>query len=288
MIFPEPFSVRTAQRHNIACCHSSDTGRLILDSLQRVPSRSYAGGHGGSAERACGSPRQPVQDRGLFRQDARGGSIIAAGALITVEGVEGAGKSTLIARLEPWLESRGHVVLSLREPGATDAGEAIRGLVKDGNLPMLPLSELLLFEAARHELVERLIAPALERGELVLLDRFYDSTTAYQGYGRGLDLDMVERLHEIVCGPVRPHTTLLLDVDPALGLERVRGDRTRSPGSKSRDRFETGEISFLERVREGFLEIAARESSRFKRISCDSDMDNIYETAKIILTECGF
>ena len=219
---------------------------------------------------------------------AEGGSLIAPGALITVEGVEGAGKSTLIAWLGPWLEQRGHTVLTLREPGATPAGEAIRGLVKDATLPLLPLSELLLFEAARHELVERRIAPALERGEVVLIDRFYDSTTAYQGYGRGLDLEMVTQLHAVACGPVKPHTTLLLDVDPALGLERVRGDRARSPGARGNDRFEREELSFLQRVHDGFLTIAEQESGRVIKVSCESDEENIIDCVMNILERRGF
>ncbi len=200
-----------------------------------------------------------------------------------MEGVEGAGKSTLVHRLEAWLRERGHTVQPMREPGGTALGEALRRIVKDAELPMTHLSELLLFEAARHELVERSIRPALERGEIVLLDRFYDSTTAYQGYGRGLDSDWIEALNRTVCGSLVPHTTLLLDIDPSQGLLRAKNDGARQPDAHDRDRFEQETLAFLVRVREGFLTIARREPERVAILEAGGEIEPIWlETARIL------
>lgn len=200
-----------------------------------------------------------------------------------MEGVEGAGKSTLVHRLESWLHERGHAVRPMREPGGTALGEALRRIVKDAELPMTHLSELLLFEAARHELVECNIRPALERVEVVLLDRFYDSTTAYQGYGRGLDVSWIENLNRSVCGSVVPHTTLLLDIDPSQGLLRAKNDDSRRPDAHDRDRFEQETLAFLTRVREGFLTIARREPERVAILDAGGEVESIwFETAQVL------
>lgn len=202
--------------------------------------------------------------------------------------MEGAGKTTLIERLLPWLQQRGHTVLALREPGGTPLGEALRELLKNGEIRMSPVSELLLFEAARGELVRQVIAPALEAGRVVLLDRFFDSTTAYQGYGRGLELETVLRLHRLVCGEVRPHTTLLIDLDPVQGLERVQRDACRDEDARARDRFEHEALDFLMRVRDGFLSLAGEEPARFLVIPGQTSLDTIEEAVKTALLQRGF
>ncbi len=179
-------------------------------------------------------------------------------------------------------------MLALREPGGTPAGEKIRGLVKDRDIPLAPWTELLLFEAARHQLVQEVIVPALQEGTIVILDRFYDSTTAYQGYGRGLDLQSVQRLHNLACGEIRPHITLLLDIEPRDGLKRVQGDELRDPNAHYQDRFEQEEQSFLQRVRQGFLKLAEEESERFIVLDAGLRMDDVGRKACTMLEERGF
>lgn len=208
--------------------------------------------------------------------------------MITIEGVEGVGKTTLIERLVPWLQQRGHTARALREPGGTALGETLRELLKNGDIRMSPVSELLLFEAARGELVRQVIAPALERGEIIVLDRFFDSTTAYQGYGRGLELDTVLRLHRLVCGEVFPHTTLLLDLDPQLGLARVQRDARRDEDARQRDRFEREAIDFLMRVRDGFLALANNEPGRFVVIPGNAGPETVWSTVETALISRGF
>ncbi|MDQ7037962.1 MAG: dTMP kinase [Aquificota bacterium] len=161
--------------------------------------------------------------------------------LITFEGIDGSGKTTQANRLKDYLESRGLKVHLFREPGGTGAGERIRDILLEYDLD--PLTELFLFEASRVELL-RVIREALSRGEVVVLDRFTDSTLAYQGYGRGLNLDLVKRLNSLATQGTEAEITFLLDLDPEIALRRA--------GRKSR--FDDPE--FLRKVREGYLEIA--------------------------------
>jgi dTMP kinase len=198
------------------------------------------------------------------------------GKLISIEGIEGAGKSTVAARLTDRLRQSGHSVLELREPGSTPVGETLRTLLKDGTIRLAPLTEAFLFEAARHELVVRRIRPALTEGQWVVVDRFYDSTTAYQGWGRGLDVEMLCRMHRDACGETVPDLTLLLDIDTAVGLSRARSV-TRGQGETARDRFEQEGIAFLERVREGFLSIARAEPNRIVVIPVTGDAEMVVE-----------
>lgn len=179
------------------------------------------------------------------------------GRFVTLEGGEGAGKSTQIARLKAALEATGLRVLATREPGGSPAGERIRKLLVEGEPGSLtPMTEALLNFAQRAEHLAQTVRPALARGEWVISDRFADSTMAYQGYGHGLGRKPIAALYKLVCGDLAPDLTLILDVPVALGLARAasrRGQETR---------FERMGPAFHERLRQGFLDIAKREPGR--------------------------
>ncbi len=178
------------------------------------------------------------------------------GFFITFEGGEGSGKSTQLARLLTALRADGWDALETQDPGGTPAGREIRRVLLDpAQSGLAPLAELLLYEASRAQLVAEVIRPALAAGRVVLCDRFTDSTVAYQGHGRGLDLALIERLNGLAAGGLVPDCTFLLDVDPAVGLDRVRL-RTAA------DRLEGEALAFHQRVRQGFLALARREPER--------------------------
>jgi dTMP kinase len=176
------------------------------------------------------------------------------GRLIVFEGVEGAGKSTQLELLRQALEGRGHEVVVTREPGGTKAGERIRELLLDRAVELHSRTEALLFAAARAELVERVIRPALERGAVVLCDRYLDSSLAYQGGARGLGRGPVEEVNRFATGGLLADHVILLDLDPADGLRR------RPPG---RDRIEAQDLDFHRRVRDAFRDLAAAAPERF-------------------------
>ncbi|MBI4444209.1 MAG: dTMP kinase [Acidobacteria bacterium] len=182
------------------------------------------------------------------------------GKLITLEGLDGCGKSTQLELAARRLRSSGFRVTTTREPGGTAAGQQIRDLVLHSAAQLTPEAELALMFAARAQHVERVLLPALQAGQIVLCDRFTDSSFAYQGYGRGISLKQIRTLEEMFCRGVRPDLTLLLDLDPATGLERARS-RNRS-GQLATSRFEEEELAFFRRVREGYREIARREPER--------------------------
>jgi dTMP kinase len=183
------------------------------------------------------------------------------GRLIAFEGVEGAGKSTQLELLRRVLEGRGgppvsrpREVVVTREPGGTPAGERVRAVVLDPEVELHPRAEALLFAAARAELVEEVIRPALERGAVVLCDRYLDSSLAYQGGARGLGVGPVIEVNRFATGGVVPDLVVLLDLDPAAGLARRAGDR---------DRIEAQELDFHRRVRSAFRDLAAADPARF-------------------------
>lgn len=190
------------------------------------------------------------------------------GYFITFEGGEGCGKSTQAGRFEARLKAAGYSVLRLREPGGTRVGELVREMLLDpGNSTMDPRAELLLYEASRAQLVAEQIVPALEAGEIVVCDRFYDSTTAYQGYGRGLSLDDIDALNEIATGGLRPDLTILIDVEPALGISRAT--------QHGADRLESEDIAFHRAVRDGFLAIATSEPDRVAVVDGNGTPDEV-------------
>ena len=198
------------------------------------------------------------------------------GKFITFEGGEGCGKSTQVQRLKAALERKGISVLLTREPGGTRLAEQIRSLLKDeAEDPPCDRAELLLFLAARAQLVKNVIRPALAAGTWVISDRFSDSTLAYQGYGRGLSLDVIRAANDFACEGLKPDRTILLDVDPVTSQERMRG-REASTNTKA-DRIERAGDDFHARLRKGFLELAAAEPSRIVTIDASGTEDDVWE-----------
>lgn len=191
-----------------------------------------------------------------------------SGWFIVFEGGEGAGKSTQEARLAQWLQDAGFTVLRTREPGGTPAGEAIRTILLSNEYTGLTdRAEALLFAAARGEHAEQVIRPALQAGTVVVCDRYLDSSVAYQGYGRHLGADYVRDLSLWATQDLVPDLTVLLDVDPTVGLSRV----------PSPDRLESEPIEYHQRVRRAFLDIAASDPSRYLVIDADQTPDRIAE-----------
>lgn len=197
-----------------------------------------------------------------------------AGLFITFEGVEGCGKSTQIALLARDLENRGRDVVVTREPGGTPVAEAIRSVLLDpANTGMKSTTELLLYAAARAQHVEEVIRPALSDGKIVLCDRYADSTTAYQGAGRGLSMELLKQLHTIATGGTWPDLTVVIDVPAEVGL-------ARAAGARQRDRIEQEAVSFHESVRAGFLSIAAESPDRVKVVDGTRPVDEVRESIK--------
>lgn len=197
------------------------------------------------------------------------------GRFITFEGGEGCGKSTQIKRLAEHLSSKGVETVLTREPGGTRLAELIRGLLKDERQdPPCDRSELLLFLAARAQLVRNVIEPALAAGKWVLSDRFSDSTFAYQGYGRGLPLDVLRIANDFACEGLKPDLTLLLDVRPEVAAARMR--RREAATNTSADRIEQAGDGFHSRLRAGFLEMAKAEPGRIKVIDANGSPDDVW------------
>lgn len=191
-------------------------------------------------------------------------------AFITLEGIEGVGKTSAVECVVAWLRAQGREVAVTREPGGTQLGERIRALVLEHNdIPIAPLAELLLMFAARAQHLEQRIRPALARGETVVCDRFTDATYAYQGAGRGLPATRIDSAVQLVHGDLVPTLTILLDAPPAVGLRRARA-------RSAADRFETEQVQFFERVRQGYLERAAAEPARFAVIDARQNMASVH------------
>jgi len=181
------------------------------------------------------------------------------GKLLTLEGPEGSGKSTQLALLYKHFKKKGRKVISFREPGSTETGEKIRRiLLNDKDLKINFLSEMLLYQASRAQFVSQKLIPALKKGYLVLLDRFTDATLAYQGYGGGLDLKLIEKISKAVTREIEPDLTILLDIEPGKGLARVLK-------TNKKDRMEEKPLIFHKRMRKGYL-LLARKKKRIKII----------------------
>ncbi|MBM3316472.1 MAG: dTMP kinase [Candidatus Eisenbacteria bacterium] len=199
---------------------------------------------------------------------SRGSGGGARGLFLAFEGIEGCGKSTQIERLVAFLARRGRSSLVSREPGGTPLGEALRALLLDpAGRDLDGLTELFLLEAARRAHVERVIRPALRGGRVVVADRFADSSVAYQGGGRGLDVALVERLNELATGGLAPDLTLLLDLEVEVGLSRVARRERR------RDRMERERVEFHHRVREAYRALAARRGDRYRLLDASLPAD---------------
>jgi dTMP kinase len=204
---------------------------------------------------------------------------VARGRLITIEGLDGAGKTTLATALERELAARGLDVILLREPGGVGVAERVRELVKDPALRIGARAEVLLYAAARAQLVEEAVEPMLAAGNWVLLDRFVDSSLAYQGGGRGLGVDQVRAINEFGTGGLEPDRTLLLELDPQLGRfrSRARGETV--------DRLEAEQDAFFEAIRMTYLELAAREPERIRKIDAGAPPDQVLRAALTELSD---
>ncbi len=200
------------------------------------------------------------------------------GVFITFEGPEGAGKSTQTKLLKAALERAGYAVLLTREPGGTPLGDAVRAALLNPDLEITALSEFLLFSASRAQLCRDIIVPNLAGNYVVICDRFFDSSLAYQGFGRGLNLDFLREVTWEATGGLRPHVTVLLDLEPKLGLERAA--RVGTP-----DRLEQADLGFHQKVRAGFLELARAEPERFLVLDATQTADVIHE--KILAAVTG-
>jgi dTMP kinase len=192
---------------------------------------------------------------------------------VTLEGPEGAGKSTLIGGLAEMLSGRGHEVVRTREPGAGTVGQAIRQILLHGE-PLEARAELFLFLADRAQHVASIIRPAMEAGKIVLCDRYADSTIVYQGYGRGLDLQMLRDLNELATGGLQPDLTLLLDLDPATGLSRLTQP----------DRLDREGIDFHTRIREGFLS-EAKKGDRWRVLDATASQAELVRIAGELIVQ---
>jgi len=190
---------------------------------------------------------------------------------ITLEGPEGSGKSTQIKRLAKRLELMDYPVITTREPGGTSIGDQIRQvLVRMENKELHPRTEILLFLAARAQLVEQLIKPALQDGRIILCDRYGDSTLAYQGYGHGLDLDKLRQMLDFATDHLKPDLTILLDLDVKMGLMRKKAE-------DEWNRLDAYEVLFHERVREGYLNLAREEPERWRIVDASQGIDAVQE-----------
>jgi len=206
----------------------------------------------------------------LLRVVAMMTAMARAGKFITFEGGEGCGKSTQIKRAVDSLQTSGRSALVLREPGGTNVGEQIRHVLQYSkqSAGMMSEAELLLFCASRAQLVREIIQPALVAGKIVIADRFFDSTTVYQGAGRQLDPTAVRFINEFAIGTCRPDLTLVIDLDPRVGLERARGRELF-------DRMENQSLDFYDRVRQGYLALARQEPARIKVVDGNQSLTAI-------------
>lgn len=202
------------------------------------------------------------------------------GLFITLEGGEGAGKTTLMRLLGEFLDKEGHQVVLTREPGGSNLGETIREwlLKKDSNRAVGSKAELLLFLAARAQHLEEKIIPALQSGKIVLCDRFNDSTIAYQSAARGLDVSLVKQLCGFVCDSWQPNLTFFLDVDPQIGMKRtVRRESGKAGGGM--DRLESEGMEFHRKVRQAFIRLTEEEPERIKRLDARQSSDEVFQAA---------
>lgn len=208
--------------------------------------------------------------------------------LITFEGGEGAGKTTIIRRAADFLRLHGIEAIETREPGGTVLGRRIRELVLRSmpDLKICPKAELMLYLTSRAETVEEIILPALAAGKTVLCDRFNDSTIVYQGWARGLGMDEVRAMCEFVCGTAKPDLTFFLDVDPLVGLQRTKKSEKEQSGTGEIDRIESEEISFHHKVREAYYRLAKEDPNRILVLDANQSIERVWEDASKVLKQC--
>ena len=195
---------------------------------------------------------------------------------ITLEGIEGSGKTTQIRHISEFLESRGYECVLTREPGGTKIGEKIRAILLDPeSKDMDPLAELLLYTADRAQHIQELITPCLSAGKTVLCDRYFDATVVYQGFARGLDIALINSLHKLALNDLKPDITLLLDLPPETGLSRAWEQIDNGTRTGHETRFEKEELSFHKKVRAGYLELARLEPGRFRIIDASKEKEEV-------------
>jgi len=199
------------------------------------------------------------------------------GFFVVFEGIEGAGKSTLLEVLSSLFRERGIPFVKTREPGGTETAEPIRKIILDRNLSIEPITELLLLMASRHENTVKKILPALDSGKVVISDRYRDSSLAYQGYGRGIDLSFIEELNDIVTGGLQPDVVFIIDIPVDLMMKRIERREHNRMDIQTRD--------FYERVRRGYLEIARRDPERYFVLDGNRDVEEITKDIVSILNK---
>ena len=200
------------------------------------------------------------------------------GSLITFEGIDGSGKTTQIHMLENEFNKLGVDYKTFREPGGTELSEKIREILLDKeNIELIPTAESLLFAAARAQLTADQIKPAIAKGEFVICDRFTDSTIAYQGYGRGLDIKKLEAINNIATAGLAPDITFILDINPEVAAERIEAE--------SPDRMEATGIDFFRRIREGYRDIKDQDPNRYRVINGEQSSENVFKDIKKIVME---
>ena len=205
---------------------------------------------------------------------------------ITLEGIEGSGKTTQINNIVNFLQKQNHACITTREPGGTGIGRQIRTILLDPNNSDLdPLAELLLYAADRAQHVKSVIKPHLAAGSTVICDRFFDATTVYQGIARGLDMTVINKLHEIVLGGIRPDLTLLFDLPVETGLQRAWDSLDKGSRSDRESRFEKESLAFHEKIRNGYLALAKQEPGRFRIINAADEEHEVLENIIAVLSQ---
>ena len=204
---------------------------------------------------------------------------------ITLEGIEGSGKTSQMGRLQQFLEDRGVECVSTRQPGGTRIGENIRTILLDpSNSALVPSAELLLYMADRAQHIFELIRPSLEAGKTVLCDRYFDATLVYQGFARELNLELIRQLHKLLFDDLKPDITLLLDLSPQTGLARAWEQLNTGQRAGHESRFEAETIAFHEKVRAGYLELARLEPDRIQIIDAAQTYDQVFADISKILS----
>ena len=204
---------------------------------------------------------------------------------ITLEGIEGSGKTTQIRRLAEFLEDKGVDCVTTRQPGGTLIGENIRSILLDpANSALEPLAELLLYMADRAQHINELIRPALKNGKTVVCDRYFDATLVYQGFARGLSIELIGQLHQLLFDDLKPDVTLLLDLPPQVGLERAWRQLNNGQRSGHESRFEAEAVAFHEKVRAGYLELARLEPERFRIIDAVQPQNQAFAAMRKIVS----
>ena len=209
------------------------------------------------------------------------------GRFLSFEGIEGCGKTTQIAILSEYLNKRSIPFTITREPGGTAVGEGIRKiLLNSETIHLTAAAELLLFYASRSQNIAEKILPSLGRGEVVICDRFYHASMAYQGYGRGIPLEYIEKLTELVCGNNRPEITVLLDIAPEIGLSRARARNQKLADDEGR--FEMEDVEFYTKIRNGYLELARRDPEHVKVIPANRSIEEVHhDVVRVLGFESG-